>query len=223
MKISEIRLFTSNLNKQKHFYTEVLKLRSTTDEPTQFSVAVGESVLTFQVSKEYSDPYYHFAVNVPENRITEAIEWLGEKIPLIEYEGNPLVNFPNWNAHSVYFYDPAGNIVELIARHNLPNKSESVFDSGSFLNISEIGMPASSVNNLFSLIHSMMGEKLWRGNIQTFAAAGNEEGLFIIVTTKRNWFPTDKPCRIFPMTVRIKSRGAASTLDFGDYRIIHAV
>jgi hypothetical protein len=49
------------------------------------------------------------------------------------------------------------------------------------------------------------------------------EGLFIIVTTKRNWFPTDKPCRIFPMTVRIKSMGAASTLDFGDYRIIHAV
>jgi hypothetical protein len=110
-------------------------------------------------------------VNVPENRITEAIEWLGKKIPLIEYERNPLVNFQNWNAHSVYFYDPSGNIVELIARHNLPNKSESVFDSGSFLNISEIGMPVSSVNNLYSLIHSMMGKIV--GNIQTFAAAGN--------------------------------------------------
>lgn len=222
MKIKEIELYASELNKQKHFYSRVLGLNLASDKGSYFSVDIGASKLTFLESETAADPYYHFAINIPENKITEAIEWLSKKTTLIEHEGNSLVNFPNWNAHSVYFYDPAGNIVELIARHNLSNRSDAGFDPGSFLSISEIGMPATSVNNLYSLVSSMMGERLWWGNLDKFAAAGDEEGLFIIVPTGRNWFPTNKPCNIYPMTLRIRSKGAASSLDFGNYKIIHA-
>ena len=124
--------------------------------------------------KRLRDPYYHFAFNIPENKINEAIKWLEKKVELIEYGESNLISFPNWNAHSVYFYDPAGNIVEFIARHNLPNSTDREFSSESILNISEVGMPVTSVKNYCNTLNQMLDENLWWGNLETFAAIGDE-------------------------------------------------
>ena len=45
-----------------------------------------------------------------------------------DYEDD-IANFVNWHAKSVYFFDPAGNIVELIARFDLDNKTSETFSS----------------------------------------------------------------------------------------------
>jgi len=221
MKILGLNLFTSKLHLQREFYTKSLGLKLTGNLPDAFSVQAGTSILTFSESILQGEPFYHFAFNIPENKLNEAIDWLSNKVELIEYEGSRVIDFPNWNAHSVYFYDPAGNIVELIARHNLNNSSNEPFSAASLLNISEIGMPVDSLKEFVELAKDKLNEKLWWGNLETFAAIGDEEGLFIAVTPKRNWFPTEKPCNIFPLQVKIKkSNSSFETLKFIPYEII---
>jgi catechol 2,3-dioxygenase-like lactoylglutathione lyase family enzyme len=204
MNISELELFTDKLKEQKEFYSDILGLEILSKQDNSFTLKTGASKLTFIETGSIENPYYHYAFNIPENRIDDAINWLKEKnIGLIEYENSTLIDFKNWNAHSVYFYDPGGNIVELIARHNLSNSSNDKFSAQSLLNISEAGMPVENVGDFCKTIEENFDEKLWSGNFETFAAVGDEEGLFIIVTTNRNWFPTDKPCNIFPMKIKI--------------------
>lgn len=186
-----------------------------------FTLKTGSSKLTFMEDDSGDEPYYHFAFNIPENRINEAVKWLDSRVDLITYEDSPLISFPNWNAHSVYFFDPAGNIVELIARHNLENSSESKFDSRSLLCISEIGMPSKNLKPLCNTLNQLLNENLWWGNLETFAAIGDENGLFIAVTNERNWFPTEKLCNIFPLTVKIRDHKViSSSIEFSPYKVL---
>jgi catechol-2,3-dioxygenase len=78
-------------------------------------------------------------MNIPENKIEEAQDWLlqhnckllkATPNEVIDVEKN-IVYFHTIHAHSVYFYDPAGNLVELIARHHLNNSSIKQFDVSS--------------------------------------------------------------------------------------------
>jgi len=207
MNISELQLFTNSVSSLKKFYSDVLGLQLTESSNRMFSVRVGATDLIF-LEEPATNPYYHFAINIPHNQISGAIEWLKPKVNLIEHNGSPIIDFPNWNAHSVYFYDPAGNIVELIARHDLDNASDEPFSVNSFLNISEVGMPVDNVEEFHHKLVESLDEKLWWGNLETFAAIGDQIGLFIVVTKNRNWFPTDKPCNIYPLTVKITNENS---------------
>lgn len=62
-----------------------------------------------------------------------------EKTLLLE-DGEDEAHFSFWPAHACYFEDLAGNIVELIARHNENPTSESPFTISSILNISETSL-----------------------------------------------------------------------------------
>ncbi|WP_085505155.1 hypothetical protein [Thalassobacillus devorans] len=55
-------------------------------------------------------------------------------------EGEDEADFSHIQAHSLYFYDPAGNVVEFISRHSTAEKSEEPFSSKSILNISEMSL-----------------------------------------------------------------------------------
>lgn len=201
MKIIEIQLLTNRLSELKEFY-EKLGLQLISEASASFTFKTGASKITFNQSAEPA--YYHFAFNIPENKIYEAIEWLKTKdIDLIEYEDSPIIDFVNWNAHSVYFYDAAGNIVELIARHNLNNPAEEKFNSQMLLCVSEIGLPVEKVYSFLEILENKLNQKLWWGNTETFAAVGDEEGLFIAVTGSRNWFPTEKLSIAFPAVIKI--------------------
>ncbi len=209
MNISELCLFTRSVSSLKKFYSDVFGLQATESSNEILRVKVGSTDLIFS-EEPGTNPYYHFAINIPHNQISGAIEWLKPKVSVIEYEGSPIIDFPNWNAHSVYFYDPAGNIVELIARHDLKNASDEAFSTNSFLNISEVGLPVDNVKEFHNRLAESLGETLWWGNLETFAAMGDQNGLFIIVTKNRNWFPTDKPCNEYPLTVKVKKEKAGS-------------
>ncbi|MBZ0201674.1 MAG: glyoxalase/bleomycin resistance/dioxygenase family protein [Ignavibacteria bacterium] len=212
MNIAELQIYTSNIETLKQFYTNTLRLEQSYESNNSFSLKIGTSTLTFNKSSSNEKPYYHYAINIPENQIHDAIQWLSLKVSLIEYEKSSLIDFPNWNAQSVYFYDPAGNIVELIARHDLDNASQELFSSKSLLSISEIGMPVEGVKAFHDTLSTQLGEKLWSGNLDTFAAIGDQEGLFIVVTTHRNWFPTNKPCYSFPLKVKLRNYNYLSGL-----------
>ena len=51
----------------------------------------------------------------------------------------------NWDSHSLYFEDPAGNIVEFIAHHRENNEQERAFSVADILQVCEIGLVSENV------------------------------------------------------------------------------
>ncbi len=122
----------------------------------------------------------------------------------------------DWDADNLYFYDPAGNILELIARHTLDNKSNKAFNAQSLLNISEIGIATNDVAKQVEAIQAQINVNpyRWSGELG-FAPVGDEHGLFIVVKHGRIWFPdTGVPAEYLPVNVTVEQNGRVKELSF---------
>ncbi|MEO6695495.1 MAG: hypothetical protein ABIY50_11115 [Ignavibacteria bacterium] len=204
MDIKEIVLETHSIDKLINFYSDILELEVVREE-NAISIKAGLSDLKFINSGENENPFYHFAFDIPENQFKAAKLWISGKLDLITLNDQDEFDFKNWNAHSVYFYDPAGNIVELIARHNLQNASDEKFTGNSILKISEMGLPVRDPSMFYEKLKQVLELPNFSGDMKTFIAAGDEDGLFIIVNEGRNWFPDCQSAKIFPALIKIVS------------------
>ncbi len=221
MSILEIILLTNRLVELKRFYTQKLQLALVDETATRFTVLVGASALTFEAGG-FGEPFYHFAFNIPENQLPEAITWLSKQgLELLRDQNSAQIHFKSWNAHAVYFYDSAGNIVECIARHKLKNASDRPFDSSAFLEISELGLPCQNVAMLSKWLKREVGLVKWAGDGKSFNALGDERGLFIVVNNGRNWFPTDRPAKIYPAQIVLRGDDIASLVCTSEPYSIH--
>src|SRR5262245_30660752 len=66
------------LDAMKTFYGKTLDLGIAVDRPDRFSVLAGETKITFVANTDKVEgraPFYHFAFNIPENKILKALEW----------------------------------------------------------------------------------------------------------------------------------------------------
>jgi hypothetical protein len=194
------------------FYKTGLELPVDTTKENETTIMICKTELIFkQVSA--ADPFYHVAINIPANKIEEAKNWLTSRVELIWMEPykSDIANFVNWHAKSVYFFDPAGNIIELIARFDLDNKTDERFSAAQFLSVSEMGLVIKegefdrSVANLLQQYQLPYFDK--QPPLPQFRAIGDDEGLFIVVPDNRNWFPTNKPSGIFPIEVQFENNG----------------
>lgn len=224
MIIKGLELFTDKPDELKKFYSQTLGLELIREDARSFSVKAGKSVLTFSLTADFTKPFYHFAFNIPENKLSEAKVRMSAKLNLISLNGEDEFDFRSWNAHSIYFYDPSGNIIELIARHNLNNSSSEEFSGKSILSISEIGLPVYNVENFFEEISREYKIPLFSGDKKEFCAAGDDNGLFIIVNKGRKWFPDCGPARIFPLVINILSEKIKETeFEKLPYKIISSI
>tara|TARA_R110001583_G_scaffold51378_1_gene160490 strand:+ start:4795 stop:5448 length:654 start_codon:yes stop_codon:yes gene_type:complete len=190
MKIKELILFTNNLEKQLEFYTKVLELELVKITSESFSLKTGKSLLTFKFSKNCK--LYHFAFNIPSNKENEALNWLKLRVDILPFEEREIINFKNWNAKALYFYDTDNNILEFISRKNLKINSNETFSTKAIINISEIGIGTSDIERIYDSINNIKSIEIYDGSFQRFCAIGNEEGLFILVNNNiKKWFPTD--------------------------------
>lgn len=185
-----------------------------------FAVRVGSGVLAFAPVPEDTRsrggaggrPSHHVALEVAEDRLVEASEWLARASPLVQLrDGETIVDFPAWVAHSVYATTPGGHVIELIARHRRPWEPwspatmapEDVRGSGLVRGISEVGITTPDVGALVDRLEAL-GETLWFGDPQDgFAAVGDESGLLICVREWRPWFPTDRPATPGPLSIEL--------------------
>ena len=214
MKIRKVTLQTGKLEKLRDFYVNKLGFKSEIEDDKSFTIAAGTSLLKFEYGN--NDAFYHFAFNISENMIEKSLEWIKDKAEPMVHEGKNIIDFSFWDAHSIYFYDPAGNIVEFIARHRLNNSSDGEFSVNNITSISEIGMPVNDVKTFFEDVSDATGIPLFSGDNKTFTAAGDDEGLLIIVPKGRNWFPNCPPAEIYPIALELGGI-KESALGFGEY------
>jgi catechol-2,3-dioxygenase len=157
--------------------------------------AYGSSRIRFEPGPEVCS---HFAVNVPPQRFEEAVDWARERVELVDDD----VPFPAWRARSAYFFDPGGNIVELIARERAPGED-------LFLEISEVGLPVADVGSAVDWLEGELGLPHFSGNRRDFSAVGDDRGLFIVVPVGRPWLFTEEPAPDAPLRVTIESDRSA--------------
>ncbi len=209
MFLKEIRLQANDLRALYLFYKEVLDLPVAFFPGKSISVAAGKSQLIFEETNDIENPFYHFAFNIPFNKFEEAFEEMRKKVKLLwldDYKSY-IADFINWNAKSFYFLDPAGNILEMIARSDLSdNTFIGKFSSSHIENVSEIGLAFSEkyfddeVNEFMQCFSLFYFDK--QPPMPHFRALGNDEGLFILVPENRIWYGTkNKISQHFPMQI----------------------
>jgi len=195
MQIKKLELYTQNLIEQKKFYAKVLGLDIVKEEEGAISFKIGTSILKL-VFKNDADPY-HFAFNIPSNQIIDALNWLKERVTILDCNTKAIQHFDFWDAKAIYFYDADSNIVELIARNTQNVLSNTLFSVKSLLSISEIGLPTDNIKQVYELLKESTAIPVYSGSFEQFLAIGNEEGLLIVIDKqqKKEWFPTnDSTC-----------------------------
>jgi catechol 2,3-dioxygenase-like lactoylglutathione lyase family enzyme len=207
MLFKEILLQTKNIDALYDFYKDKLRLTVVKSGQKTISINAGKTTLIFKQTDNEEKPFVHFAFNIPSNKIEDALRWLKNKVELfwIDDYNSHVAEFTNWNARSVYFLDPAGNIVELIARVDLHDEVDEPFSSQHIRNVSEIGIVFNaeqfdvSVNAILQQYQLKYFAK--QPPLKHFRAIGDDEGLFIIAPEHRNWYPTNIASGIFPLSV----------------------
>jgi catechol-2,3-dioxygenase len=186
--IAELHLETGDLDRLRTFYVRVLGMPLAEMTPGQLGVQVGATRLVFHRG---GDHRYHVAINIPRNLYRQALDWTAERAPLLQDStGSREIAFPAWNADSLYFHDPAGNIMELIARHNLPNDREGPFSPGCLLEVSEIGLAVDDVRSVAAALDDRLGFPVFDGaGSEVFSAVGDDHGLLIVVRNGHKWYP----------------------------------
>lgn len=212
MQIKQLELKTSALKQLSHFYSMILELPVENEGETEITIHAGNTQLVFQ-QVSTAAPVYHFAINIPSNKIEEARVWLSNRVDLIwiEQYKSEVADFVNWHAKSIYFFDPAGNILELISRLDLENKTDEPFSSLQFIAISEVALVCKEDEMEKMAVELIRQYQLpWfdkQPPLPQFKAIGDDEGLFIIVPENRSWFPTTIPSGIYPIQIEFENEG----------------
>jgi len=221
-RIQSLRLSTAvALHEMKAFYHDLLGLPVLEESKSEITFAGGLTPITF-VKSDPADgnPFYHVAFNIPENKLLAAHAWQKERTALLpprphRYDDlhdkdfpDDVIHFKTWNSHSVFFLDPAGSLIEYIARHDLDNGAEGSFSTKDILYASEIGFVVDDVAEVAESIKQEFGLDNYRG----VWTVGDEYGLLLVLSNGYPWgsVPADRPKGIFPTMARIRSKKAAA-------------
>ena len=207
MEIKRLTLQTDKLEIMKEFYTQCLGFSLYGESQESFQIRVGTSVLEFTDKDVTREPYYHYALNIPANQFQEAKEWLKGKTTLLLEDGEDEADFSFWPALSCYFEDPAGNIVELIARYKANPINESPFSVNNILNISEIGLVVKDATRVGEQLKAIGifesgGDPITNSSLNFMQ--DNRNGVFMLLTsTDRRWLFSEKKSKIYPLKITL--------------------
>jgi len=191
MKILSLKLFSANIIDQIEFYSRVLGAEILNQSKSSVTFKIGNTNLIFEESSLFHP--YHFAINIPDDSESQALEFIKKHAKILNHEGSEIIDYDNWNAKALYFYDADRNIVELISRYDLNYLKNDRFDKESLIEISEIGLATNNIEREFDLLNRTTGIGIYDGNFDRFCAVGDQHGLFICINKElKGWFPTNE-------------------------------
>jgi len=207
MQIHTVTLKTAQLLPLAHFYAEILGL-PTILAPPFLKVNVGTGLLIYEEETAFTGNY-HLAFEVPNNLVDGAQAWLSKRVTLLPDQEGVTRFEPSgrWNVTNLYFDDPAGNILELVARHDRRTEQNGPFAAHHLLNVSEVGVVVSHVPDAVAQLEQQYGLFPFNGQSDTFTAVGGHDGMLIIVPAGRGWFPVQRPAVIAPLRLSFSSTG----------------
>jgi hypothetical protein len=216
MDILKLEILSPDLDKTEQFYYGLLGLNIVAKSDAAISFRAGNSEITF-IYTAVVKPIYHVAFNIPNNKLDEALNWMSNKVEIIDAEpGSKIADFVNWNAKSFYFYDYTGNILEFIARFEVDNKSEAAFNGSSITSISEIGLAVDDVvaqcDSLCNAYNLQAFSKQPR--LPNFAAMGDDNGLLILSAVNRMWHLTKHPAQKYHTRMLVRNSNKVESICF---------
>ena len=188
---------------------------STHGTDSRLDVRIGATRLRFRPVAGRR-PFYHFAVRVPGNRFEAAREWLEGSAELLSERGSTetTFDFPSWSAVACYAHDPCGNILEVIAHRELPERGPEgePFTGGEVLGVSELGLVGPDTRAMASAL-AALGLRLWDGTVDVpgrLAFVGGADGTLILAPAGRGWMPTDRPAEKHEVSVDVEGERDAA-------------
>jgi catechol 2,3-dioxygenase-like lactoylglutathione lyase family enzyme len=215
MFMTSIDLDTLDLAQARAFYTQTLGLPLRQETTDSFTVQAGTTALTFRASR--AQPLlYHFAFTVPFNKWSQAKAWLKARTTLLEGDGRDEFASARIRTRSSYFPDPSGNILEFIAREDLPAKAGEDFGPEDVLHISEMGLVVDDVPSAVLQLKTRLGIEVYRdSSFEDFAQLGDINGVLVLAKRGRLWAPDERQTAV-ASPVRLSILGALAqsiTLD----------
>jgi catechol 2,3-dioxygenase-like lactoylglutathione lyase family enzyme len=195
------------------FYRDVLGLPLDGD-----AIVVGETRLRFEPGDDAA--FYHFALLVPGDRFDAALAWAQERVEILADSAGERVfrTEDEWNSSAVYFHDPAGNILELIAHHGIEENRAggAAFGAEELVGFSELGI----VGDRRLLLERLraLGLELFRGTVDEpnrLGFVGELGRTFIVAPPGRGWVPTERPAEPHPVRALV-SAPHRGKVDVGD-------
>lgn len=187
MDIRQVQLATRSLADTARFYERLGCPVEIVDATVR--IVVGSTLLVFRELPEMTGAL-HLAITIPTGTFDAAKAWIAGLTTVLgtddqdEFEGPP-----NWNSRSVYFEGPDQQLLELIERRDLPG------DVGEntavpLVSVSEVGVPVPDVLGAVEALRRAGLEPYANAPGESFAAVGDVDGLVILVSPDRRWFPT---------------------------------
>jgi D-alanyl-D-alanine carboxypeptidase len=206
------------LQETADFYAAVLQQRRERPEPGVVAVRVGETVL--ELREAAGAPFYHFALLVPGDRFDAAHAWAADRVELLPDgdSGEDVFDFTSWDAKAVYFHDPAGSIVELIAHRGIGEAGGTgAFAPFELLGLSEVGI-VGDPPSLADELERELDLHVWDGTVdgvERLAFVGEKARTLILCRVGRPWLPTGRPAEAHPIEVTLAG-ASAGTVPLGD-------
>ncbi|AVR43883.1 glyoxalase [Christiangramia fulva] len=189
MKISKLSIYSNKIKAQLKFYRDDLGFEILNYDEKSFEIKCGYSVLRFEY-RENPTPY-HIAFHIPDNQEKYALQWIENKTNALKNNNDKIIDFSNWQAKSVYFYDEDENIMEFISRNDFSKPKSALFSADSIVGIAEIGLATEDIPSNFEKMKQECKLEKFDGNFEHFCAVGEPSGLIITINkNKKDWFPT---------------------------------
>ncbi|MHA7276322.1 VOC family protein [Arthrobacter sp. HLT1-21] len=221
MRIISVEFETEDLTRAEKFYGSLLGL-PTAREGCTLTIRAGSSIILLKQGPSDRGKQ-HLAFTIPRLLFDSAKEWTAQRAPLLlDADGrDEFETSPHWNAHSLYFPDPDGNILEFIIRRDIHDDQGGPFRPEHVRCASEVGIAVDDVPESAACAKRVLGLDAYGSGAPTFQPVGDLEGLLILVNRGRHWFPTATPSGTRRLVLHIEG-GSAGSLEPTPGTIIHS-
>jgi len=178
------------MEKMKEFYTKLLQMELVYEGENSFAVLAGTTRVYFD--KSDTRPYYHVCFRLGAAFFDEIFNRLKKEDLLLSNEDGEISMY--WQGKQAYFYDPDGNILEILERPFSHGDKEP----NGWYDVGEVGIPSQNIYELRDFLLPYMDNQ-FESNNDLFSFFGNDDGVGVLVKTGRNWYPTNRPAEIHPI------------------------